>query len=62
MVVGITILFTIINLTVIFIEWYVFSPLLEFVALFYGVFIGWHAVSLWLILQLKCCFLEFCLV
>ncbi|CAB9526138.1 expressed unknown protein (Partial), partial [Seminavis robusta] len=43
-VVVITLFFSAINLTLLFIEWYVFHPILEFVALFYGVFIGWHAV------------------
>ena len=45
MVVMITVFFTVINVVFIFIEWFVFNPILEYVALFYGVFIGWHAVS-----------------
>lgn len=44
MVVAITLAFTIINVACIFVEWFVFTPLLNFVTLFYGVFIGYFAV------------------
>ena len=43
-VVGMTLLFTVLNVTAIFIDYYVFSPFLEYVSLFYGVFIGWYSV------------------
>ena len=44
MVVGLTILFCAINGTFLFLEWFVKENILEYVSLFYGVFIGWHAV------------------
>jgi hypothetical protein len=44
MVIALTLLFTAINATILFIEWFVFDHIIEYVALFYGVFIGFHAV------------------
>jgi hypothetical protein len=43
-VVGISLAFTAINLIAIFIDWFVFTPVVEFLSLFYGVFIGFYAV------------------
>jgi Peptidase M50B-like len=40
----ISIFFIVINLGVILFDWFVFSPVLEFLALFYGVCIGWYSV------------------
>ena len=56
MVVAITLFFTVVNVAFVFIEWFVFQPILEYVALFYGVFIGWHAVSLFACLCVFCKF------
>lgn len=36
--------FSILNLAALFIEWFVFNPLLEYVTIFYGVFIGFYSV------------------
>lgn len=44
LVVGISLGFTAINLLIILLEWFVFSPLVEYFALFYGVFIGFYSV------------------
>jgi Peptidase M50B-like len=43
-VVWISLLFTGINIGAVLIEYLAFSPFLDFVALFYGVFIGWYSV------------------
>jgi len=43
-VVVVSLVFTAINLACIFVEWFVFSPLLNFITLFYGVFIGYFSV------------------
>jgi Peptidase M50B-like len=43
-VVGISLAFTALNILAIVIDWAVFSPLVEFLALFYGVFIGYYSV------------------
>lgn len=40
----ITLLFTAINVGAILVEYFVFNPFLEYVTLFYGVFIGWYSV------------------
>jgi len=42
--VGICIGFIVITLAVTLVEWLVFDPLLEFVTLFYGVFVGWYGI------------------
>jgi Peptidase M50B-like len=42
--VGISLAFTALNILAIVIDWVVFSPLVEFLALFYGVFIGYYSV------------------
>ena len=42
--VGISLLFTFINIGSIFIEYFLFEPFLEYVTLFYGVFIGYYSV------------------
>lgn len=36
--------FILITAGLVFIEWFVFHPLLEFVTLFYGVFLGWYGI------------------
>ena len=36
--------FIVITLIAILIEWLVFDPVLQFVTLFYGVFIGWYGI------------------
>jgi hypothetical protein len=43
-VVGISLAFTALNILAIVIDWFVFSPVVEFLALFYGVFIGYYSV------------------
>ena len=43
-VVGISLLFSALNLLAIFLDWWVFSPIVEYLALFYGVFIGYYSV------------------
>lgn len=40
----ISLVFTALNILFIFIEWFVFTPFVEFLALFYGVFIGYYSV------------------
>jgi Peptidase M50B-like len=42
--VGISLAFTALNILAIVIDWVVFSPMVEFLALFYGVFIGYYSV------------------
>lgn len=42
--IGLCIGFIVLTLTVTLIDWLVFSPLLEYVTLFYGVFIGWYGL------------------
>ena len=44
MLVGLNIGFIVITLIAILIEWLVFDPVLQFVTLFYGVFIGWYGI------------------
>jgi hypothetical protein len=44
MLIGLCIGFFCITLAVTLIDWLVFTPLLEFVTLFYGVFIGWYGI------------------
>mmetsp|Transcript_4678 Transcript_4678/g.11209 ORF Transcript_4678/g.11209 Transcript_4678/m.11209 type:complete len:234 (+) Transcript_4678:116-817(+) len=44
LLVGLNIGFIVITLTAILIEWLVFDPVLQFVTLFYGVFIGWYGI------------------
>jgi hypothetical protein len=44
MVVCISLGFTIITFTAVFIEWFVFDPILPYVTLFYGVFIGYYSL------------------
>jgi hypothetical protein len=44
LVVGISLAFTTINVIVILIDWFIFTPLVEYVSLFYGVFIGIYSV------------------
>jgi Peptidase M50B-like len=45
MVVGLSLFFSAILLGAIFIEWFAFQPFLEFVTLYFGVFIGFYAVK-----------------
>merc|ERR1712107_659915 len=42
--IGICIGFIVVTLTFTLLEWFVFNPLLQFVTLFYGVFIGWYGI------------------
>ena len=42
--VGVCIGFIIITLTATLLDWLVYNPLLQFVTLFYGVFIGWYGL------------------
>jgi hypothetical protein len=44
LVVGISLAFTAINVIAILIDWLVFTPVVEFLSLFYGVFIGFYSV------------------
>jgi hypothetical protein len=44
MVVGLSLGFSALTVGVMFIEWFVFDPLLEYLTLFYGVFIGFYSV------------------
>ncbi|KAL3910581.1 MAG: hypothetical protein SGILL_007638 [Bacillariaceae sp.] len=44
MLVGLCLGFFAITLTAVLIDWLVFSPVLEYVTLFYGVFIGWYGI------------------
>mmetsp|Transcript_9919 Transcript_9919/g.20658 ORF Transcript_9919/g.20658 Transcript_9919/m.20658 type:complete len:234 (+) Transcript_9919:116-817(+) len=44
LLVGLNIGFIVITLIAILIEWLVFDPVLQFVTLFYGVFIGWYGI------------------
>lgn len=44
MVVAISLGFSILNAVAVFIEWFVFEPFLEYITLFYGVYIGYYAV------------------
>lgn len=44
MLIGLCIGFFVITLTAVLIDWLVFTPLLEYVTLFYGVFIGWYGI------------------
>mmetsp|Transcript_17036 Transcript_17036/g.46823 ORF Transcript_17036/g.46823 Transcript_17036/m.46823 type:complete len:237 (-) Transcript_17036:472-1182(-) len=44
MLVGLCIGFFVITLGVTLLEWLVFDPLLQFVTLFYGVFVGWYGI------------------
>jgi Peptidase M50B-like len=43
-VVAICLAFTAINAIAIFIDWFVFTPFIEYLSLFYGVFIGFYSV------------------
>ena len=43
-VVGISLAFTALNALVIFLDWFVYTPIIEYLALFYGVFIGYYSV------------------
>jgi hypothetical protein len=36
--------FIFLTLTVILLDWLVFTPIVEYVTLFYGVFIGWYGI------------------
>lgn len=42
--VGLCIAFVVITLTAVLVEWLVFDPLLQYVTLFYGVFVGWYGI------------------
>ena len=44
LVVGLSLCFSALLLGFIFIEWFVFDPILEYVTLFFGVFIGMYSV------------------
>ena len=44
-VVMLSLLFSALSLLCIFIEWFVFSPIIEYYALFFGVFIGYYSVK-----------------
>lgn len=44
-VVMISLLFSALNLGAIFVDWFIFSPVIEFYALFFGVFIGFYSVK-----------------
>jgi hypothetical protein len=44
-VVALSLCFSAINIACIIIDWFVFTPFLVYVTLFYGVFIGWFSVS-----------------
>lgn len=48
MLVGLTLGFSLVTLLFIFLEWFVFSPLLQYVTLYYGVFIGSFSVCTFL--------------
>jgi hypothetical protein len=41
---AISLAFTVLNVAAIFIEWFVFDPFLEYITLFYGVYIGFFSV------------------
>jgi hypothetical protein len=42
--VGISLVFSAINVLAIFLDWFVFTPIVEYLALFYGVYIGFYSV------------------
>jgi len=43
-VVVVSICFTVVNVAAILVDWLVFTPILSYVTLFYGVFIGYFSV------------------
>ena len=44
LLIGLNIGFIIVTLAATLIEWFAFDPFLQFVTLFYGVFIGWYGI------------------
>lgn len=44
LVVKISVAFTVINVACLLVEWRLFNPFLEYISLFYGVFVGWYSV------------------
>ena len=36
--------FIVLTLAILLIDWFVFDPLIQYITLFYGVFIGWYGI------------------